>query len=308
MKKSGCSWKEIYAAFPDRTPGTIHVRCSTRLKTVLLKATSIIPRSVTPASLTKPPLCPEVNDTSWEWDVRDFIGKEYVNVLHYIVEWCPTLEPVHSLEHAKELVDEFEARLPALRKDKKGRVGCKARQAGSDGSRRIRWSAEEEAARPGPKAKVRPGMQNSVVHHCNIDTNYTLTVRGMCGESRLQPPRGAVKREQLPADSDTGSGRLHPDNSLPPHRALLSCYVAYRRTWARYTRDSVLVGVGAMYLCTGNVLGTTSLHLHRQVMCQSWSLWHACCKLCPALASLCSPTPCNGPSTCTRTSHWTESD
>jgi hypothetical protein len=90
---------------------------------VLLKATSIIPRPVTPAFLTKPQLCPDVNDTSLEWDVREFIGKEYVDVLHYIVERCPTLEPVHSLEHAKELVDEFEARLPALRKDKKGRVG-----------------------------------------------------------------------------------------------------------------------------------------------------------------------------------------
>jgi hypothetical protein len=32
MKKSGCSWKEINAAFPDRTPGTIQVRCSTKLK------------------------------------------------------------------------------------------------------------------------------------------------------------------------------------------------------------------------------------------------------------------------------------
>ena len=120
MKRSGCSWKEIYAAFPDRTPGTIHVRCSTRLKTVLLKATSIIPRPVAPASLTKPQLCLEVNNTSRGWDVREFIGKEYVDVLQYIVEWCPTLESVHSLEHAKELVDEFEARLLALRKDKKG--------------------------------------------------------------------------------------------------------------------------------------------------------------------------------------------
>jgi hypothetical protein len=35
MKKGGCSWKEIYAAFPDRTPGTIHVRCSTKLKSRL---------------------------------------------------------------------------------------------------------------------------------------------------------------------------------------------------------------------------------------------------------------------------------
>jgi hypothetical protein len=35
MKNRGCSWKEIYAAFPERTPGTIHVRCSTKLKSRL---------------------------------------------------------------------------------------------------------------------------------------------------------------------------------------------------------------------------------------------------------------------------------
>jgi hypothetical protein len=38
MKRSGCSWKEIYAAFPDRTPGTLHVRCSTKLKSRLAKS------------------------------------------------------------------------------------------------------------------------------------------------------------------------------------------------------------------------------------------------------------------------------
>jgi hypothetical protein len=35
MKRSGCSWKEIYAALPDRTPGTIQVRWSTKLKSRL---------------------------------------------------------------------------------------------------------------------------------------------------------------------------------------------------------------------------------------------------------------------------------
>jgi hypothetical protein len=35
MKKRGCSWKEINAAFPDRTLGTIQVRCSTKLKSRL---------------------------------------------------------------------------------------------------------------------------------------------------------------------------------------------------------------------------------------------------------------------------------
>jgi hypothetical protein len=36
MRNSGRSWKEIYAAFPHRTPGTIHVRCSTKLKSRLV--------------------------------------------------------------------------------------------------------------------------------------------------------------------------------------------------------------------------------------------------------------------------------
>jgi hypothetical protein len=35
MKNDGCSWKEIYAAFPDRTPQTLHVRCSTKLRSRL---------------------------------------------------------------------------------------------------------------------------------------------------------------------------------------------------------------------------------------------------------------------------------
>lgn len=76
------------------------------------------------ASLRKPQLSPELDDTSQDWEVREVIGKEYVDgVLHYMVEWCPTLQPVHSLEHAKELVDEFEARLRALHKDNEGGVG-----------------------------------------------------------------------------------------------------------------------------------------------------------------------------------------
>jgi hypothetical protein len=56
------------------------------------------------ASLTKPQLCPELSDTSRDCEVRKIIGKEYVDgVLHYLVEWFPTLEPVRSVEHAKDL-------------------------------------------------------------------------------------------------------------------------------------------------------------------------------------------------------------
>lgn len=83
------------------------------------------------ASLTKPQLCLEVTDTNRDWEVRKIIGKEYVDgVLHYLVKWCPTLEPVNSLEHAKELVDEFEAQLIALRMDKEGRKGLGVKRDG----------------------------------------------------------------------------------------------------------------------------------------------------------------------------------
>lgn len=69
-----------------------------------------------------------IDDAGQEWEVRKIIGKEYVNgVLHYLVEWCPTLEPQHSLGHAKVLVDEFEAQLQAHRRtnDSRERLGQK---------------------------------------------------------------------------------------------------------------------------------------------------------------------------------------
>ncbi|KIM92563.1 hypothetical protein OIDMADRAFT_62450 [Oidiodendron maius Zn] len=66
----------------------------------------------------------EIEDVDQEWEVRKVIGKEYVDgVPHYLVEWCPTLEPQHSLRHAKELVDEFEVQLEARRVAKDGSKG-----------------------------------------------------------------------------------------------------------------------------------------------------------------------------------------
>jgi hypothetical protein len=55
-------------------------------------------------------------DAGQQWDVRKIIGKEYIDgVLHYLVVWCDTLEPEHSLGQASELVKEFEARIYAQR-------------------------------------------------------------------------------------------------------------------------------------------------------------------------------------------------
>ena len=72
------------------------------------------------ASLTvpKPSL---IHDANREWEVRKIIGKEYVDgMLHYLVEWCPTLEPQHSLGYAKELVDKLKSQLRAHRGTKSG--------------------------------------------------------------------------------------------------------------------------------------------------------------------------------------------
>jgi hypothetical protein len=100
------------------------VSASTPVEDNLASTARTTPEISVSASLRKPQLSPELDDTSRDWEVREVIGKEYVHgVLHYMVEWCPTLQHVHSLEHAKELVDKFEARLRALRKDKEGRVG-----------------------------------------------------------------------------------------------------------------------------------------------------------------------------------------
>ncbi|KAH9203115.1 hypothetical protein DL95DRAFT_399665 [Leptodontidium sp. 2 PMI_412] len=63
---------------------------------------------------------PQVIDADRYWEVRKIVGKEYINgVLHYWVDWYPTPEPEDSLEHAMELVDDFEAQL-------QGQCGVKA--------------------------------------------------------------------------------------------------------------------------------------------------------------------------------------
>lgn len=72
--------------------------------------------------LTESQLAAQAIDDNQNWEVRKISGKEDVDgVLHYWVEWASTLEPEHSLGHAKELVDKFEARLRAKLEVKNGR-------------------------------------------------------------------------------------------------------------------------------------------------------------------------------------------
>jgi hypothetical protein len=55
-----------------------------------------------------------VIEANKDWEVCKIIRKEDVNgVLHYIVEWHPTLILEQSLGKAKELVNKFKAQLQA---------------------------------------------------------------------------------------------------------------------------------------------------------------------------------------------------
>jgi hypothetical protein len=60
-------------------------------------------------------------------EIRDDIAKEDVDgVVHYLVEWSPTLMPKYVLSKAKGLVNKFEARLRAqgMRQGEKKEGGC----------------------------------------------------------------------------------------------------------------------------------------------------------------------------------------
>lgn len=90
---------------------------------------------------TEPKLAAQVIGANQDWEVRQIIGKEDVDgVLHYLVDWSATLVPEYSLGHAKELVEEFEARLLAQRRVKNGRGGTDLKR-GKRG-RRVRGKAE----------------------------------------------------------------------------------------------------------------------------------------------------------------------
>jgi hypothetical protein len=70
----------------------------------------------------KPQQVAEVRDGKQEWEIRDIIGKEFVDgEMHYLVEWSATLVPKYELGKAKVLVDKFEARLQAQCRQRNGK-------------------------------------------------------------------------------------------------------------------------------------------------------------------------------------------
>lgn len=79
---------------------------STAVDSNLASTAITTPDASESASLIEPPQCAEVINANTDWEVRTIIGREEVaGVLHYLVEWCPTLESEYSLGHAKERVD-----------------------------------------------------------------------------------------------------------------------------------------------------------------------------------------------------------
>ncbi|MAD81937.1 MAG: hypothetical protein CL912_03150, partial [Deltaproteobacteria bacterium] len=71
-----------------------------------------------------------------------------------LVDWHPTLLPVHSLGHAKELVDKFEARIGAQRavNNKRGGLGSKTKQ-------KVSVEAKALSGQQGKKPRGRPRKQ-----------------------------------------------------------------------------------------------------------------------------------------------------
>jgi len=66
-----------------------------------------------------------------DWEVRDILGKKVVDGrVHYLVDWRPTLVLEDVLGNAKELVDEFEARLRTQRESQNGKAVEVASQGG----------------------------------------------------------------------------------------------------------------------------------------------------------------------------------
>jgi hypothetical protein len=72
--------------------------------------------------LADPVAAAQVDGADTDWEVSDILGKKVVDgEVQYLVDWHPTLVPEHALGNARELVDEFEARVRSERAFNSGR-------------------------------------------------------------------------------------------------------------------------------------------------------------------------------------------
>ena len=78
--------------------------------------TSAASAALRSTKLGEPQPVDRVTDAGQEWEIRSIIGRQKVDgIVQYWVEWEPTWMPKSELMGARELVDEFEARLQASR-------------------------------------------------------------------------------------------------------------------------------------------------------------------------------------------------
>ena len=103
--------------------------------------------------LARPQQVAEV-DGNQEWEICDIISKEDVDgVVHYLVAWNATLVPKYALKKAKRLVDKFEARLRAQRRqrDKRGRGRLPRSKLGRQAGGHAIGGTNQKKQRGGPR-------------------------------------------------------------------------------------------------------------------------------------------------------------
>jgi hypothetical protein len=129
-----------------------------------------------PTPPTEPQLCLQVIDDDQDWEVRQIIGKEEVDgVLHYMVDWHPTLIPEESLGHAKELVDKFEARLQSQRRVKSGQRGPGLKRGERAVAKADAPSAERRRNREaGLRSKLEAGYPQPSQHTSSVADDLLL--------------------------------------------------------------------------------------------------------------------------------------
>jgi hypothetical protein len=126
-------------------------------------------------------------------------------VLHYIVDWHPTLMPEHSLGNVKEQVDKFEARLQAQRKieNRRARPGLTSQSAVAysktrhvqlrHSAKRVPWTEKEDESLL--KMKEEDGLSWEEISYAlplrtraAIQIRYSMNLGGGRGSGKRRRP------------------------------------------------------------------------------------------------------------------------
>jgi hypothetical protein len=138
------------------------------------------------ASPTELQLTVQAIDDNHDWEVRKVIGKEVVDgLLHYLVDWTPTLVPRHSLGHANGLVDEFEAGLQAKREGKNGQGGLGLKR----GERAVEANASGGQQQKRQRGRPRRQMSGRITEASRRQSHQETRASDALGETPPQKQR-----------------------------------------------------------------------------------------------------------------------